>query len=180
MNGRDLRRSERKNPARAGVGVSKSLLCLLLALIALGLCSRADSASAITQAQVSSANGEIHSAFTSAHSAEKSGGNVSSLVAQLNDAIQLVQKAQAENATSPALAAADLQNATSTAQAVIADSPSVAHTGSAARQTTELTSLSAASVIVLLAALTYIFGGRVYRRAWLRLHRDYVVRPANG
>ena len=170
-----------KNPAWADVGASKSLLfCLLIALIALSLCSRTDSAAAITQTQVSSTNSGIQSAFTSAHAAEKSGGNVSSLDAKLNDAIRLVQKAEAENTTDPAQAAADLQNATAIAQSVIADSPSVAQTGSAARQTAELTSVSAAFAIVVVAALTYIFGGRIYRRAWLRLHRDYVVRPANG
>jgi len=175
-----LSRSGIKSPRRAGVGVSKGLLCLLLALVALGLSSTAGSAAAITQAQVSSANGAIQSAFTSAHNAEKSGGNVSSLVAQLNNAIQLVQKAEAENATSQAQATADLQNATALAQSVVAASASVSQTGSAARQTTEVTSVSAASAIIVIAALTYIFGGRVYRRAWLRIHRDYVVRPANG
>ena len=175
-----MSRSERKNRVRAGVGVSRILLCLLLALVALSLCFRGNSASAITQTQVSSANGEIQSAFASVYGAEKSGGNVSSLDAKLNAAIQLVQMAEAENTTNPAKAAADLQNATSIAQGVVAESPSVARTGSAARQTTEVTSVSAASAIVVVAALTYIFGGRIYRKAWLRLHRDYVVRPANG
>ena len=172
--------SEAKTLARGGAGVSRSLLFLLLALIALSLCARADSAAAVTQAQISSANSQIQSAFASANSAEKSGGNVSSLVAQLNNAIQLIQKAEAENATSAAQAAADIQNATATAQSVIAESPSVAQTGSAARQTTEVTSVGAASAIVFVAALTYIFGGRIYRTVWLRFHRDYVVRPANG
>ena len=169
-----------KNPARAGAGVPKGLLCHLLALVALSLCSRADTAAAITQTQVSSANGEIQSAFASAYGAEKAGGNVSSLDAKLNDAIQLVQRAEAENTTNPAQAAADLQNATSIAQSVTAESPSVAKMGSDVRQTTELTAVSAAAAMVVVAALTYIFGGRIYRRAWLRLHRDYVVRPANG
>jgi len=175
-----LSRSERKTLTRAGVGASKSLLFLLLALIALSLCSRTDGASAATQAQVSSVNGEVQSAFASAYGAEKSGGNVSSLDAKLNTAIQLIQKAETENATNPSQAAADLLNATTIAQGVIAESPSVSQAGSASRQTTEITSVGAASAIVVVAALTYIFGGRIYRIAWLRLHRDYVVRPANG
>lgn len=174
-----MSRPERGN-AWGGASVSKGLLCLVLALVALSLCSRADSAAAITPAQVSGANGEIQSAFASAYSAEKSGGDVSSLDGTLNMAIQLVLKAETENATDPAQAAADLQNATAAAQSVIAESPSVASAGSAARQMAEMTSAGAASAIVLAAALTYLFGGRIYRRAWLRLHRDYVVRPANG
>ena len=172
--------SERKNPAGAGVGVSRTLLCLLLVLVALSLCSRTNSASAITQAQVSTANGEVQSAFASAYAAEKSGGNVSSLDAKLNDAIQLVQKAEGENSTDTAQATADLQNATTLAQSVIAESPSVSHAGSAGRQRTEITSAGTALATVVVAALTYVFGGRIYRRAWLRLHRDYVVRPAHG
>ena len=169
-----------KSPAGASATVSRGLLCLLLSLIALSLCSNAGSASAITQSQVSSANSQIQSAFTSAYGAEKAGGNVSSLDSKLNEAIQLVQKAEAENASSPAQAAVDLQNATGIALSVAAESPSVSQAGSAARQTTELTSVGAASAIVVAAALTYIFGGRIYRKAWLRLYRDYVVRPANG
>ena len=170
-----------RNPARGGGSASRSVLLLLFALVALSLCARAGAAAAaVTQAEVSSANGEIQSAFAAAYAAERSGGNVSSLDAKLNDAIQLVQKAGAENATDPAQAVMDLQNATSIAKSVIAESPSVARAGSAARQTAQATSVGAASAIVLAAALTYIFGGRIYRKAWLRLYRDYVVKPANG
>ncbi len=175
-----MSRSETKIRAGAGAGVSKALLCLLLALVVLSLCSRADGAAAVTQAQVSSTNSAIQSAFASVYSAEKSGANVSALDARLNDAIQLVQNAVAENATNPAQAAADLQNATSVAQSVVTESPAAAQAGSAARQATEIASVSAASAIVVVSSLTYAFGGRVYRKAWLRLHRDYVVRPANG
>lgn len=152
----------------------------MLVLLAVGLCARVEVTAAVTQSQVSTANSEIQTAFASAHSAEESGGNVSSLDARLNDAIQLVQSAEAENMTNPTQAAADIQNATSVAQSVVAESSSVAHAGSVARQTTEATSVSAASAIIVIAALTYILGGRVYRRAWLRLHKDFVVSPANG
>jgi len=169
-----------RSRGQAGAATSASTLCLVLALVALGLGSTAHRASAVTQAQVSGANGAIQAAFVSAHDAERAGGNVSSLDAKLNDAIQLVQAAQGENATNPAQAAADLQNATALAQSVASEAPSVGHEGSASRQTTEVTSLGAASAIVVAAALTYAFGGRIYRRAWLRLYRDYVVRPANG
>jgi hypothetical protein len=176
----DLSRSQAKSRARGGAVVSKGPVLLLLAFVALSLCSRADGAAAITQTQVSTANNEIQSAFAAAYGAERSGGNVSSLDAELNGAIQMVQTAEAENMTDPAQAAADLQNATTVAQRVTADSPSVAQAGSAARQTTEVSSVSAAFAIVVVASLTYVFGARLYRKAWLRLHREYVVRPASG
>ena len=176
----ELSRSRRRGRAWVRVGFSNGIYLLLLALVALSLCSRPEGAAAVTQAQVSTANGQIESAFASAYGAEKSGGNVSALDAKLNGAILLVQEAEAENGTDPAQAAADLQNATALAQSVVAESPSVSQQGSAARQTTEVTSVGAASAIVVVAALTYLFGGRIYRRAWLRLYKDYVVRPTNG
>lgn len=134
----------------------------------------------MTQAQVSSANDAIRAAFASVYGAERSGGNVSSLDAKLNDAIRLVQQAEEVNATNPAQAAADLQNATAVAQSVLAESASTEQAGSSARQAAEATSLGAASAIVVVAALIYLIGGRIYRKAWLRLFRDYVVRLANG
>ena len=175
-----MSRSERRTSAPPGLGGYGRTLFLLLTLIGLSLCLGGLRASAVTPAQVASANSAIGSAFASTLSAEKSGGNVSSLVAQLNSAIQLVQRAEEENATSPGQAAADLQNASAISQSVTATSSSVAQAGSSARQTTEVTSVAEASAIIIVAALTYVFGGRVYRSAWLRLHRDYVVRPANG
>lgn len=164
----------------SGAACSKALLFTLLALVAVSLCLRAGGAAALAPTQVSSADSEIQSAFSSVYAAEKSGGNVTSLDAQLNEAIQLVQEAEAVNATDPSQAGSDIQNATSIAQSVVAESASVARSGSSARQTTEVTSLGAAGAIVLVAAMTYIFGGRIYRKAWLRIYRDYVVRPANG
>jgi len=160
--------------------VSRGLSFLLLTIITLSLCARVGGAAAVTQAQLSSANEEILSAFASVSGAERSGGNVSSLDAKLNDAITLVQDAEEVNATNPARAAADLQNATAVAQSVVAESASAKQAGGSVRQATEATSLSAASAIVVVAALIYLLGGRVYRKAWLRLYRDYVVRPANG
>lgn len=171
--------SPRMRPSRAAA-CPRGLLCLLLALVALSLCARAGAAAAVSPAQVSSADDAIQSAFASVYAAERSGGNVTPLDSQLNQAIQLVQEAEAVNATDPSRAASDIQNATSIAQAVAAESASVARSGSSSRQATEATSLGAAAAIVVVAAMTYIFGGRVYRRAWLRAYRDYVVRPADG
>jgi hypothetical protein len=166
--------------ARPGAVFSRGLLCLVVVLFALTFFSNAQGAAAVTPAQISSANSAIQSAFGSVQSAEKSGGNVTSLDASLNEAIQLVQKAAAENATDPAQAAADLQNATLIAQSVASESPSVGQAGGAARQSAETTSAGAVGAIIIVASLTFLFGGRVYRKAWLRLHRDYVVRPTNG
>jgi len=155
-------------------------LVLALALVAMLAVGRADPASAVTPGEVTSANDLIQSGFASAHQAERSGGNVTALVADLNEAIQLVQEAVVQNATDPAGAAADLGNATHLAQAVAAESPSFGRTGLADRQATEETSIGAAVAVVSAASLVYLFGERVYLVVWLRLYKDYVVRPADG
>jgi hypothetical protein len=173
---RNIGSSGMKHSALMGRGASKGLLLLLLALVALSLFSGAVSASAaITQTQVSSANGEIQSAFTSAYAAEKSGGNVTSLTAELNEAVQLVQKAMAENATSPAQASVDLANATLIAQGVVSAAGPVGQQGAANRQSQVYLSTGSAAVIIAVAALIYAFGDRIFHRIWLLLYGNYVV-----
>ena len=173
---RNVGSSEMKHSALMGRGASKGLLLLLLTLVALSLFSGAVSAAAaITQTQVSSANGEIQSAFTSAYAAEKSGGNVSSLTTQLNEAVQLVQKAVVENATNPAQASADLANATLIAQGVATAAGPVGRQGAASRQSQVYLSTGSAAVIIAVAALTYAFGDRILHRVWLLLYGNHVV-----
>lgn len=160
------------------------VLCLLVGLLVLGISARERGAAAVTQSQVSEADGEIGAAFALVYHAQRSGGNVSSLDAQLNQAIGLVQQSESENATDPAQAVADLQNATSLAQAVAAEAPTVAASGEAAKQVA-LESAAVYSVAILAAAATaWTLGWRVYTRAWLRIHRRSVVmkrrRPSDG
>ncbi len=160
--------------------VPASLILAILTTLGLSLHFLVLPAGAVTQSDLSGANTAIQSAFTATYNAEKSGGNVSSLVNELKTAVQLVQKASAENATNPAQASIDLGNATQLAQRVAAQSLPVAQAGSAARQSLRLRSVGSAAAIVVIAALVYLYGGRVYHRLWLRMYRDYVVRPANG
>ncbi len=164
------------SPGRLSKASPCLLLLTVLVLIALGLCASPYPASAATQAQVSSANSQIQSAFVAVHGAEKSGGDVSSLVSQLNDAVSLVGAAQAENSTNPAQAAADLANATSIAQVVSAAAGPVGQRGASVRQAQGLLSVGSAAAIVVVAVMIYVYGDRVYRRAWLRLYGGYVVR----
>lgn len=125
------------------------------------------------------ANSAINSAYLATHNAEKSGGNVTVLVNELNTAIALVEKAQAENSTQPAQAIVDLQNATRIAILVSNQSSSIANSGKSEIQARNTASVASAIVIIVVAALVYLYGGRIYRRAWLYLYRNYVVKP-NG
>ena len=135
---------------------------------------------AATAANFASANASVASAFQSLYSAEKSGGNVTSLTVQLNQAVALIQKAQSENSTDPSLATADLQNATSIANQVASESVAVGQSGASALRMRDSESIASAIVIVVAVILVYIYGGRIFRRVWFLLYRSYLVRPTHG
>jgi len=137
----------------------------------------ARTSSAASQSDFSTASNAITSAFVATHSAEEKGGNVSLLVTKLNAAVGLVQKAQSENSSNPSQASADLQNATQLAEQVSSDSAGIGQSGASARSTQTDESIGASATIITVAILIYIFGGRIYRRAWLYLYKDFIVRP---
>jgi hypothetical protein len=135
---------------------------------------------AASTADFNSATNAIGTAFVATHDADQSGGNVSQLVTKLSLALSLVQKAQSENSTNSAMATSDLQNATRTAQQVSAEAPMVAKGGAGARALQVDESIGASVIIILLAAVAYLFGDRVYRRLWLYAYRDFLVRTPNA
>ena len=129
--------------------------------------------------QLATANNSVNDAFSSVYYAEQNGGDVSALVEKLNTAVSLIQRAIAENATDPNLATADLSNATTIAQMVSLNSTSVSTNGSIARQLRLYESLGTVTATLGVAALTYLRGDRVYRRLWLYLYRNHVVKKSD-
>jgi len=129
-----------------------------------------------TGGQLETAANSVNSAFSLVYYAEQNGGDVSALVAKLNAAIFLIQKAEAENATDPDAAIADLSNATTIAQMVSQNSSSVSTNGLMARQLSLYESLGTVAAALGLAALAYLKGDRVYRRLWLYVYRNHVVK----
>jgi len=122
------------------------------------------------------ASAAVQDAFVAVQSAGADGGNVTSLVAQLNSALALVQKASAENSSNPGQASADLQSALGIAQGVQASAGSVAQQGMAARQLQLEISIVSAIAMVGIAVALYVYGDRLYHRLWLRIYGDYVVK----
>lgn len=118
----------------------------------------------------------MQSAFLAVQTAGKDGGDITSLVAQLNGALALVQRASSENSTDPAQASSDLQSALSIAQQVQSAAAAVAQQGTTARQLQEEVSVASAAVIVGVAVALYFYGDRIYRRVWLRVYGSHVVR----
>ena len=132
-----------------------------------------------TGGQLETANNAVNSAFSAIYYAEQDGGDASALVEKLNTAILLIQRAVAENATDPNAATADLSNATTIAQRVSQNSSSVSTSGLMARQLSLYESLGTVAAALGLAALAYLRGDRVYRRLWLYVYRNHVVKKSD-
>ena len=147
-----------------------------ITLIVLVISTTPISSHGATGGQLETAANSVNSAFSSVYYAEQNGGDVSALVVKLNTAIFLIQKAQAENATDPDAATADLSNATTIAQMVSLNSSSVSTSGLMARQLSLYESLGTVAAALGLAALAYLKGDRVYRRLWLYVYRNHVVK----
>ncbi len=150
-----------------------------LLLVALSLASSC-SVSAASANNFAGTNSAISAAFVATYDAQKNGGNVSALISELNAAVTLVEKAQAENSTNPSRALSDLQNATQIANLVQSQSTSISRAGASALQVRNSESIGSAIAIAVVASLIYIYGGRIYRRAWLYAYRNHVVKPSNG
>jgi len=149
---------------------------LILLLAASTVVDRAGGTYAASQTDYSNAMQQIGSAFSATYTADQRGGNVTSLVSQLNGALQLVAKATSENSTQPTRASTDLQQAVTIAKSVQAAAAGVGDVGAAARQAQLYISVGSAIVIVAIASLIYVFGDRIYRRLWLRVYGNYEVR----
>jgi len=149
----------------------------LLALVGVMLLTIGSSAvSAAGHASFNSASTAVQNAFVAVQTAGKDGGNVTSLVARLNGALALVQRATTENSSNPSKASTDLQSAIGIAQGVQSSAATVAQQGLSARQLQLELSITSAVVVVGIAVALYFYGDRIYRRLWLRMYSGYVVK----
>ena len=129
-----------------------------------------------SQASFNGTSVAVQQAFMAVQSAGRSGGNVTALVAELNTALVLLQKASAENSTDPAQAASVLNSALGIVQGVQASAATVAQQGQAAGQLQFDLSVGSAAVIVAIAVALYVYGDRIYRRLWLQIYGGHVVK----
>ncbi len=154
--------------------------CLItITLIVLVISATPISSHEATGGQLATADNSVNRAFSAVYYAEQNGGDVSALVEKLNVAMSLIQKAVAENATDPSAATTDLSNATTIAQTVSLNSTFVSASGSMARQLRLAQSLDTVITTLAIAALAYLRGDRVYRRLWLYVYRNHVVKKSN-
>ena len=133
----------------------------------------------VAHAQASSqAQSQISQAYAAVLNAEQSGGNVTALVAKLNSAVSLMQRADALNATSPAKAQSLYSQASTLAQQVISSAPAVAAAGKAATFDAQASLAVETAALAALAVLAYLYVPRLFWRYWYRTHRDWRVKKA--
>lgn len=126
-------------------------------------------------ASFNGASSSVQQAFVAVQSAGKDGGNVASLVTELNGALALIQKATSENSTNPSQAVTDLNSAVTIAQGAQSSASNIATQGISARRVQLFLSVVSAFAIVCVAAAIYVFGDRIYRMLWLRIYGGHVV-----
>ena len=131
---------------------------------------------AASQASFNGASSAVQRAFVAVQGAGKDGGNVTSLVAELNGALALVQKASSENSSNPTQAASDLNSALAIVQVVQASAASVAQQSLAARHFQIELSVGSATAILVIAFALYAYGDWIYHRLWLRVYGGHVVK----
>ncbi len=153
------------------------LVAGVLILVVVGLTT--STSAAAYPLEISSANAALASAFISVHNAELRGANVTSLVSQLNSVVGLIQTAASLNSTNPSQATKDLENATQIAQRITSESVAAGRAGAFENNIRVSESVVSVVAIVVASAVVYIFGGRVYRRLWFLIYKNYVVKPAD-
>jgi hypothetical protein len=147
----------------------------IVALAVLSMAKLTPYNAAASSTDFSNANSALSSAYVATLSAQQKGGNISQLVSQLNVAISMYQKAQDENSTNPSGALSDLQNVIRMASNVTVQSSIISQAGASTVQLRDAVSVSSAVAVGIIAVLIYVFGGRIYRRLWFYLYKDYVV-----
>jgi hypothetical protein len=130
-------------------------------------------ARAETSSQVSA---QIGQAYAAVLNAEQNGGNVSSLVAQLNSAISLVQEADLVNSTNPSRAQTLYSQAFSLASQVVQSAPGVAAAGRTSVSAAQFDLIVESIVLAALAGLVYVYTPKIFWNFWLRTHRDWRVK----
>jgi hypothetical protein len=159
------------------LGLTKLNKILVFAVVVTLLCFAPASLAAST-VSVQQGYAAVQVAYASVLDAQRQGGNVTSLVAQLNGAISLLQKASSENSTNPTQANADVQTAVQIARGVETAAGPVGAQGANSRQLQFIISMTSAVAIVAVASALYVFGDRIYRRLWLRMYGNHVVKKA--
>ncbi len=154
--------------------ISRTLSLTIVTVVVISL-AISHQATAQTSAEAKS---QIAAAYAGVLAAEQSGGNVTSLVAKLNAAVQMVSLADNVNGSDPARAQSLYSHASALAAQVIQGARGVASEGKAAVMAAQVGLAVETIALAGLAALAYVFTPRLYWRFWFRTHKDWRVKKS--
>jgi hypothetical protein len=121
---------------------------------------------------------QIDQAFLALRSAEVDGGNITSLVLSLNEAINLTERADVMNATNPSQSAALYSQAYSLASNILRQAPTVAAQGRTAVAAAATDFYAETTVLGALAVVAYFFTPRAFWWLWVRIYGGWRVKSA--
>lgn len=119
------------------------------------------------------ATGKLAEAFEAVSEAERLGGNVSHLVAELNEAICLL--AEGETYKNKTL----IREAVSKIDYVIAVAPEIERESAAAFQTHRFQAMVTIGLLAALALVVWRYGPKLFWDLWIKSKRDWRVKTAN-
>ena len=116
------------------------------------------------------ARAKLTEAFEAAAEAERVGGNVSSLVVELNEAVSLLESGEASGNETL------ISEAIMKAERVVDLAPQVGREGAAAAQARTYQTIAFVGVLIVLALVVWRYGPRLFWDLWIRSKRDWVVK----
>jgi hypothetical protein len=119
---------------------------------------------------------DIDSTYARVRTIEGEGGNVTGVVAQLNQALSLVATGETYKTVAPDQAQALYQQAESIIQSVNQELPDVGNGGIASARSEVFWLAFPLAALTAIGIGIYFFGGRVFWYLWVRFHRDWVVK----
>jgi len=125
---------------------------------------------------ISDARSEAYKAFKALVEAHAAGGDVNKLTDRLNEALNLISKAEETEKTNPKEAERLASEAKTLARSIIEEAPLVKEEGLKQRQMATIITATSIVGIVVTGVLICMFGPEAFWRMWLRLRKNYRVR----
>jgi len=128
---------------------------------------------------VDEAREKVYEAYRAVVDAEASGGNVTGLVDRINEAIDLVRRAEKISKDDPEQAAILAERAINIANEVLDEVGIVKEEGLALRRFRLFLGISSGVLFVFSGFLIYFYGPRVFWGLWVRIKGDWKVRKSS-
>lgn len=125
---------------------------------------------------INDARSEIHAGYKALTEAYDAGGDIGELTNKLNEALNLISRAEEILDTDPAEAERLALEAKTLAQSVVETAPTIKEEGLKQKQITTLIVSTSVTTLIISGIFVYVSGPKVLWKMWLRLRKNYRVR----